>query len=96
MINIKTTERNGPVVSVMSVTEDDDVMIVTQHGILIRQAIRDVSVIGRNTQGVKLINLDDDDHVIDVARVVKQDDDDEEDGELEEAEAATDANRYSE
>ena len=78
MINIKTTERNGPVVSVMDVTEEDDVVIITQKGILIRQSIRDVSIIGRNTQGVRLINLDDDDRVIDVARVEKEDEEDEE------------------
>ena len=74
VINIKTTDRNGPVVSVMTVTDDDDVMVISQNGILIRQSIRDVSVIGRNTQGVRLINLDEGDHVIDVARIVKQDD----------------------
>ena len=78
VINIKTTERNGPVVSVMDVTEDNDVVIITQNGILIRQSIRDVSIIGRNTQGVRLINLDDGDRVIDVARVEKEDDVDEE------------------
>jgi DNA gyrase subunit A len=73
VINIKTTERNGPVVSVKDVTDDNDVVIITQKGILIRQPIRDVSIIGRNTQGVRLINLDDDDRVIDVARAEKED-----------------------
>ena len=78
VINIKTTDRNGPVVSVMGVTEDsrDDMVIVTQNGILIRQKVADVSVIGRNAQGVRLINPDDGDQVIDVAQV-SQDDDDE-------------------
>ena len=79
VINIKTTDRNGPVVSVMGVTEDsrDDMVIVTQNGILIRQKVADVSVIGRNTQGVRLINPDDGDQVIDVAQVSQ----DEEEGE---------------
>ncbi len=79
VINIKTTDRNGPVVSVMGVTEDsrDDMVIVTQNGILIRQKVADVSVIGRNTQGVRLINPDDGDRVIDVAQVSQ----DEEEGE---------------
>ena len=84
VINIKTTDRNGPVVSVMSVMDDDDVVIVTQNGILIRQEVGEVSVIGRNTQGVRLINLDEGDQVIDVALVVKQDEEDvdeEQDGE---------------
>ena len=79
VINIKTTDRNGPVVSVMGVTEDsrDDMVIVTQNGILIRQKVADVSVIGRNTQGVRLINPDEGDQVIDVAQVSQ----DEEEGE---------------
>lgn len=79
VINIKTTDRNGPVVSVMGVPEDsrDDMVIVTQNGILIRQKVSDVSVIGRNTQGVRLINPDDGDQVIDVAQVSQ----DEEEGE---------------
>jgi DNA gyrase subunit A len=86
VINIKTTDRNGPVVSVMGVTEDsrDDMVIVTQNGILIRQKVADVSVIGRNTQGVRLINPDEGDQVIDVAQVINQD-------EEEESETAMDA-----
>ena len=80
VINIKTTDRNGPVVSVMGVTEDsrDDMVIVTQNGILIRQKVAEVSVIGRNTQGVRLINPDDGDQVIDVAQVVNQDEEEDE------------------
>ncbi len=85
VINIKTTDRNGPVVSVMLVMEDsqDDMVIVTQNGILIRQKVAEVSVIGRNAQGVRLINVDDGDQVIDVAQVVNQEEEeiDEEDGE---------------
>lgn len=73
VINIKPTDRNGPVVSVMRVKDDDDVVIVTQNGILIRQDVEGVSVIGRNTQGVRLINLDEADQVIGVALVVNQD-----------------------
>ena len=78
VINIKTTDRNGPVVSVMRVKDDDDVVIVTQNGILIRQEVEGVSVIGRNTQGLRLINLDDGDQVIGVALVVNQDEADKE------------------
>ena len=70
----------------MGVTEDsrDDMVIVTQNGILIRQKVADVSVIGRNTQGVRLINPDEGDQVIDVAQVSNQD-------EEEEVETAVDA-----
>lgn len=89
VINIKTTDRNGPVVSMMGVMEDsrDDMVIVTQNGILIRQKVAEVSVIGRNAQGVRLINPDDGDQVIDVAQVINQD---EEETEGEEGESAID------
>jgi DNA gyrase subunit A len=69
VINIKTTERNGGVVAIKAVQNDDEVMIISQEGILIRLPINDVSSIGRNTQGVRLINLGEGDRVIDVARV---------------------------
>ena len=69
VINIKTTARNGGVVAIKSVQDDDEVMIISQDGILIRLSINDVSSIGRNTQGVTLINLGEGDRVIDVARV---------------------------
>ena len=72
VINIKTTERNGTVVSVKEVVDGDELMIISQDGILIRLSIRDINVIGRNTQGVKLINLGEKDRVIDVAGVVQQ------------------------
>jgi DNA gyrase subunit A len=69
VINIKTTERNGGVVAIKAVQESDEVMIISQDGILIRLPIHDVSTIGRNTQGVRLINLGEGDRVNDVARV---------------------------
>ena len=72
VINIKTTDRNGDVVSVKDVVDDEELMLISQNGILIRQPVGDISSIGRNTQGVKLINLDEGDRVIDVAKVVNQ------------------------
>ncbi len=72
VINIRTTDRNGKVVAVRGVEDEDELMIVSLNGILIRQPIHEISSIGRNTQGVRLINLDDDDEVIDVARVISQ------------------------
>ncbi len=72
VINIRTSERNGMVVAVRGVVDEDELMIVTLNGILIRQPIGEISSIGRNTQGVRLINLDEDDEVMDVARVVSQ------------------------
>ena len=70
VINIRTTDRNGKVVAVRGVEDEDELMIVTLNGVLIRQPIHEISSIGRNTQGVRLINLDEEDRVIDVARVI--------------------------
>jgi len=69
VITIKTTERNGNVVSIKEVVETDELMIITQKGKVIKMAVKGVSEIGRNTQGVKLINLEGDDKVVDVARL---------------------------
>jgi DNA gyrase subunit A len=71
VINIKTTDRNGPVVAVKEVVDDDELMIISLHGIIIRMSLAAIRVMGRATQGVRLINLDEGDKVIDVARVVK-------------------------
>ncbi|MEE9269437.1 MAG: DNA gyrase subunit A [Candidatus Krumholzibacteria bacterium] len=73
VINIRTTERNGKVVSINEVKEGDDIMIITRKGIVIRCPISQLSVIGRATQGVRLINLDEGDVVTDVALLVKED-----------------------
>jgi DNA gyrase subunit A len=66
IINIKVTEKNGSVVSLKGVLGDLDVMIITRNGIIIRVDVNKISTIGRNTQGVKLINLDEGDKVIDL------------------------------
>ncbi len=71
VINIKTTERNGEVVSIKEVQDQDELMLITKKGIVIRCPISQLSVIGRNTQGVRLINLDEGDNVTDVAHLVK-------------------------
>ncbi len=60
IIDIKTTERNGMVVGAVQVKDDDEVMLVTSGGVLIRMGVKEISIIGRNTQGVRLITLDDD------------------------------------
>jgi DNA gyrase subunit A len=69
VISIKTTERNGNVVSIMEVVDDDELIMVTERGMLIRLPVADIRTIGRVTQGVKLINLGEDDRVVDVERV---------------------------
>jgi len=71
VINIKTTERNGKVISIKEVQDEDELMLITQKGIIIRQPIKTIKTIGRNTQGVRLINVTSGDRVVDVARVVK-------------------------
>jgi DNA gyrase subunit A len=68
IITIKTTNRNGPVVGVLQVADEDDLMIITDRGKIIRLRVKDLSVIGRNTQGVRLINLEDQEKVVSVAR----------------------------
>ncbi len=74
IITIKNTERNGDVVGVYQVTDDDDVMLITNKGIILRMKMRGLNVIGRNTQGVRLINLGKDDHVAVVAKMAERDD----------------------
>jgi DNA gyrase subunit A len=71
VINMKTTERNGNVVEVKSVSDDDDVIIISKDGIIIRTRSGEVSSIGRNTQGVRVMRLEDDDHVVAAAKVAK-------------------------
>ena len=73
VINLKTTDKNGLVVAVKAVSEDEQLMMITRQGIVNRQRVSEISVIGRATQGVKLVNLDEGDAVVDVARVVVDD-----------------------
>ena len=72
IINIKTSERNGSVVGLKRVSDNHDIMLITKNGIIIRCEVARISVIGRNTQGVRLINLDEGDKVMDIAIVEKQ------------------------
>ena len=71
ILTIKTSERNGPVVYSSQVSGQDELMIITGHGKIIRLRVADISVIGRNTQGVKLINLGEGEKVVGVARVME-------------------------
>ena len=70
ILTIKATERNGPVVYSYQVTDQDQLMIITGHGKIIRLRVADISVIGRNTQGVKLINLGEGEKVVGVAKLM--------------------------
>ncbi|MBN1832385.1 MAG: DNA gyrase subunit A [Deltaproteobacteria bacterium] len=72
ILTIKTTERNGPVVYSYQVTDLDELMIITGQGKIIRLKVGDISVIGRNTQGVKLINLGEGEKVVGVAKLMEE------------------------
>jgi DNA gyrase subunit A len=72
ILTIKATERNGPVVYSYQVTDQDELMIITGHGKIIRMRVVDISVIGRNTQGVRLINLGEGEKVVGVARLMDE------------------------
>ena len=72
IITIKTTERNGNVIGMKQVTNADDVMLITNHGKIIRMKIKGLSTIGRNTQGVKLINVEKGEKVVGVARLAEK------------------------
>jgi DNA gyrase subunit A len=73
VITIKTTERNGVVIAILLVTDEDDVMLVTSRGKIIRMPVKDISVIGRNTQGVRLIAMQPGERVASAARLAEKD-----------------------
>ena len=76
IINIHASPRNGRVVGVAWVEQDDEFMLVTQQGKILRMSTRDIRSIGRATQGVRLIGIDDDDRVVSIARLVEKNADD--------------------
>ncbi len=71
--DIKTSERNGPVIGVVRICDDDELLMITARGKLQRIAANEVSVLGRNTQGVRVMNLDEDDTLVAVKRVPQED-----------------------
>jgi len=73
IITLKRTERTGPIVSLKEVVPNDELMIVTRNGVIIRVPVDGIRVSGRNTQGVRVMNLDPGDTVMDIARVVEED-----------------------
>jgi DNA gyrase subunit A len=72
IINIATSERNGQVVGIAYVQDEDEVLLITQQGMIIRMPTNDVRAIGRATQGVRLIDIEDEDKVVSVARLVEK------------------------
>ncbi|WP_321323379.1 DNA gyrase subunit A [Thiomicrorhabdus sp.] len=82
VISIKTTDRNGPVVAAVSVSPDQEIVLITNKATLVRTRVSEISVVGRNTQGVKLINVGKGEQVVGLA-VVDIEEDMDEDGVIE-------------
>ena len=76
ILTVNRTEKTGDVVGLMEVLPEDEIMIITRGGMIIRSPVSQVRVAGRNTQGVRLVNLDGADVVTAVARVIPEDDKD--------------------
>jgi DNA gyrase subunit A len=73
IINIQTSERNGKVIGVAQVSNDDELMLITQQGKILRMAANTIRAIGRATQGVRLIDIEGDDRAVSIARLEEQD-----------------------
>ncbi|MDQ2929417.1 MAG: DNA gyrase subunit A [Gemmatimonadota bacterium] len=80
ILTLNRTEKTGEVVALKEVLPDDELMLITKQGIVIRMPVKGIRVSGRNTQGVKLVHLDEGDIVCDVARVVIEDGEEGEEG----------------
>ena len=75
VISIKVSERNGKVVAATQVIDTDQIMLITDAGTLVRTRVSEVSIVGRNTQGVRLIRTSEDEHVVSLERICDVDDD---------------------
>jgi len=79
VFTLKANEKTGKLISIMEVVDEDDLMIITDTGIMIRQSVDKLNIIGRNTQGVKLLRLDNNSSIASVTKVIKEDETIEED-----------------
>ena len=77
VIAIQTTDRNGNTVGAILVNDDDEIMLISSNGTLVRTGVSDISVMGRNTQGVRLIRVESGQRLVGLARIELIDDDDE-------------------
>ena len=77
VITIKTTDKVGKLVGIMEAIDTDDLMLITNQGIMIRQPVENIRTIGRNTQGVRLAKLDEGTFISSTARVIRDEDEDE-------------------
>ena len=79
IINVRTTGRNGRVVTIKTVTDQDDIMVISSEGLIIRMAVAQISQMGRATQGVRIIQLGEDDRVVDIAHIILEDEEEDAD-----------------
>ena len=93
VIAIQTTERNGQVVAATQVTTDNEIMLMSSSGTLVRTRAAEVSILGRNTQGVRLIRLDEGERLIGVESVEPEPESDVVDGEATDFVAEVDSGR---
>lgn len=75
VVSIKVNERNGKVVAAVQVEENDQIMLITDAGTLVRTRVNEVSLVGRNTQGVRIIRTAEDEHVVSLERICEIEDD---------------------
>ncbi len=80
VIAMNITEKTGPICAILEVSDEEDLVVITTNGILIRQPVRDVRQLGRNAQGVKLIRLEEGDQIADITTVTRDEDAEVEDG----------------
>ena len=69
VIALQITDRNGRMVGALQVSVDDEIMLMSQNGVLVRTPVRDISIVGRNTQGVRLIRLEEGDQLSGLERI---------------------------
>ncbi|MBN2428571.1 MAG: DNA gyrase subunit A [Deltaproteobacteria bacterium] len=82
VITIKTSERNGKVIDIKLAGDEEDLMFITDKGKILRTRVGDLSIIGRNTQGVRLMELDSEEKIVAVAKLAESDDEETENGSL--------------
>lgn len=75
VIAIQTTDRNGKTVGAVQVQDEDEIMLISSSGTLVRTPVSDISIIGRNTQGVRLIRLASDQRLVGLARIISMEGD---------------------
>jgi DNA gyrase subunit A len=76
VINFRINEQTGRVVAIKGVTQEHELMVITRNGVVNRQRISGIRVIGRNTQGVRVLTLDEGDELVDIARLIPEDEED--------------------